>query len=536
MGTKLGRNEMPSGHSVDDFKCFGPAATKDGEFGSTMLADMGCFMQEGVDSNKYYHGAVVQSTKTDEWFAYFEYGRVGAANPAYQFVKCTSKDDAIREYVKQLESKNVKRGVWVTHAKLGQQLEPKKDKNGKPKDLYVVRPLATRSTGLPDAKTITQNEGAKAQPKKKTKSSSPKKTSNVDPQTVSLMRDLSVATVSYTRSNIVGDSLPTQSAIDEARDILAEATRRVGVVGDSVDDQVNDTELKDYTRLVYGRIAKKKDRNVPPEKWILNQDNIQMWLSDLDAFENALYATGAIDQDEQHDPLGGMDLTMKWLSPKDKTGEFIRFWMPKATKNRHGWVGNMRVKNVWSVDRAGDQRKLSTIQKAIAKNGAKVGRGDKPFHQPTTRPDLNKEDGKIYKNSNTAMLFHGTRSVNVSGILREALRMPRQLVGVVITGAMFGPGLYFADDWKKSAGYTSLRGSYWSGGSGSVKSRGAFMFVCDVALGTPFVAPGPRGYTAPPTGSHCVFGKAGASQVQNNEWIIYKPEQNKLSYLVEFEA
>lgn len=133
------------------------------------------------------------------------------------------------------------------------------------------------------------------------------------------------------------------------------------------------------------------------------------------------------------------------------------------------------------------------------------------------------------------MVFHGTRSVNVPGILRENLRLPKQLVGVVITGAMFGGGLYWADDWKKSAGYTSGY-SRWGGGSGSVSGRHAFMFIADTALGNPFVAPGPRGYTEPPRGHHCVFGKANVSQVMNNEFITFDRSQHQLRYLVEFSA
>ena len=76
---------------------------------------------------------------------------------------------------------------------------------------------------------------------------------------------------------------------------------------------------------------------------------------------------------------------------------------------------------------------------------------------------------KRYRDSNTGLLFHGTRSVNCVGLLRESFRQPKELVGVTITGAMFGQGVaYTADDWKKSAGYTSLRGSYWSSGGGYV--------------------------------------------------------------------
>src|SRR5437879_4583385 len=38
VGTKLGKNEFPSAHGADDFKCFGPPALKDGEFESCKIA------------------------------------------------------------------------------------------------------------------------------------------------------------------------------------------------------------------------------------------------------------------------------------------------------------------------------------------------------------------------------------------------------------------------------------------------------------------------------------------------------------------
>jgi len=52
MATKLGRKVIPSGHTKSDFECFGPPAIKDAEFDDCMIADMGCFNQDGsVDSN-----------------------------------------------------------------------------------------------------------------------------------------------------------------------------------------------------------------------------------------------------------------------------------------------------------------------------------------------------------------------------------------------------------------------------------------------------------------------------------------------------
>jgi poly [ADP-ribose] polymerase len=187
---------------------------------------------------------------------------------------------------------------------------------------------------------------------------------------------------------------------------------------------------------------------------------------------------------------------------------------------------------MWRVERHDDKGRIPSVQEEVLGEKPKIG--ERPLHQPDKRLDLSPGALKRFSASNTSLLFHGTRSVNVSGILRESLRLPKTLVGVVITGAMFGPGLYFADDWKKSAGYTSLQNSYWSGGAGSVKGRSAFMFAVDVVLGNPFVAPGAKGYTSPPDGHHSIFGKAGASGVQNNEFIVFKRDQHQLRYLVEF--
>ena len=539
MGTKLGQKDFPSGHGSNDFDCFGPPAEKDGQFDGTMICDCGCFTQDGKDSNKYYHAAVVQSKKTQAWYAYFEWGRTGASSPAFQFVECHSKSDAESEYVAQLHSKNDKRGQWVTIAGI-QTLRAKPGK-----DCYLVRPQATRSTGLPSARTITMKEdvvAAKAakglsQPvddgKKKGRT---KPARIVDTQTASLMRDLNVATVTYTRSAMADAALPTLVAINEGKDILTEAKKRLVVVGDSVDAQVNDDELKQLTYTLYMRIPKKKERNAAVADWILSSNNIMVWEQDLDAFESALATKDLGDIQEETDPLSGIPVQMEWVSPTSEVGQFIHGWAPGATANKHSWCGDMKLKNVWRVQRTdqGPTRFDAMQQKILA---AKPVVSERPLFQPKGgRVDLPRDLQLKYSQTNTALLFHGTRSVNVSGILREGLRLPKQLVGVVITGAMFGPGQYYADDWKKSAGYCSLDKSYWSRGSGTVRGRHAFMFLIDVVLGQPFVAPGPRGYTSPPNNCHCVFGKAGHSQVQNNEWIVFDAAQHQMKYLMEFAA
>lgn len=527
MGRKLDKNAFPPNHVAEDFQCFGPPALKDGEFDLVKIADLGCFTQDGKDSNKYYHAAIVKSRKTGAFYVYFEWGRTGSKNPNFQFVECGSESDAQREFAAQLHDKNDRRGEWssvggirVLRAKTG-------------KDCYLVRPQATRSTGLPDAKCIKANDGpAKTVVEAKktdvaTTTAATKRRS--DAQTLALLRDLGQATVSYTRGSMADSSLPTQTAITEARSFLAEAKKRLKVVGPNEDDQVADKDLVSITSLMYGRIPKKKALHCPPKDWILNAGNIGMWELDLDAFESALH-TDQQTEAQVNDPLDGQPYFLEWMDPKSKEGEWLYKWWPNATLNRHGHVGAMKIRNMWKVERFGDRELISKSQDALLKS--KLSFTERPLHQPKGRFDMDESEYKRYRDTNTSMLFHGTRRVNVTGILREMLRLPSQLVGVVITGAMFGPGCYWADDWKKSAGYTD--GGYYDRGGRGGNGRGCFMFVGDVVLGNPWVAPSSGGYTSPPRGHHCIFGKAGHSGVVNNEWITFQRNHMELRYLAEF--
>ncbi len=538
MGNKLEKDSFPNGTNPEDFKCFGPVATKDGEFDSAKMVDLGCFTQDGKDSNKGYHAAIVQNIKTSKWYCYFSWGRTDVLAKggkwAFQFVECDSEADAQKEFASQVMSKNVKRGEWV---KVG-SVNVLRAKPGK--DVYVVRSLTTRSTGLPDAKTIKINDGGKALPAASSSSAEVKKAAAkqraIDATTAKLLKDLSVATVEFTRGAMADKSLPTQSALDEARMLLTEAEKLVLKIGDNVEHQVKNNDLRQVTYALYGRVPKAKPIGAAEHTWILSQTNITNWRQDLDAFESALYADTDLST-PQTDPYGGMQLDMEWIDPNTQMGKFLYDWWPGATRNRHGWVpGKMRILNLWKVDRHDDRGQLEKVVDEFGAKKLKIT--ERPLHQEKVqhRPDLDPAIAKKFWDTNTGFLFHGTRSVNVSGILRKSILLPKQLVGVSINGAMFGPGKYWADDWKKSAGYTSLPGSVWSRGDGAVRGRSAFMFAGEVVLGEAFLAPGPRGYTEPPQQKHCVFGKADHSGVANNEWITFRPDQDRLKYLIEFDV
>lgn len=545
MAKKLGKSSYPAGHGPNDFQCFGPPALEDGNFDTCKIADMGSFSQDDKDSNKYYHAAVVKSKINGLFYTYFEWGRVGASSPQFQMIECSSEAEAQEEFASQCHEKNDKRGVWATVAGI-------RTLTAKPKkDVYLVRQLTTRSTGLPDAKTIKYiDPNTKPKPDPKAPSgaaatggviASPKKP-KADPHTSRLLQDLIGGTIKYTRSAMADDSLPTQKSIDDGRTILLEAQKRVGVVGDDIDAQIADKELRVFSSELYRRIPKVKKVGTPDSVWILSGNNILSWQQDLDAFESALTGQQQVEDASEEDSFHGLPLHMEWVDPKSDLGKFLYFWWPKATANRHGNVGTMQIKNLWKVDRHGDDDKFSKMQDKIYADleGKKVS--ERPLFQPSERHDVNPKRREVFGVSNTALLFHGTRTVNVKGILEKSLLLPKQLVGVAINGAMFGPGLYWADDWKKSAGYTSLRGSIWSGGGGTVSGRAAFMFAADVTVGEPHVAPGPHGYTSPPKGTHCIFGmgrnhgQTRYSGVENNEWIVFQNAQSRLKYLIEFDT
>jgi poly [ADP-ribose] polymerase len=82
-------------------------------------------------------------------------------------------------------------------------------------------------------------------------------------------------------------------------------------------------------------------------------------------------------------------------------------------------------------------------------------------------------------NVQTELLWHGSRNENWWSIIRTGLVL--KPTNAVITGKMFGYGIYFAPSARKSIGYTSLEGSYWARGG----SPFGFMGLYDVAYGTP---------------------------------------------------
>ena len=136
---------------------------------------------------------------------------------------------------------------------------------------------------------------------------------------------------------------------------------------------------------------------------------------------------------------------------------------------------------------------------------------------------------------NTKLLFHGSRNENWWSIINSGLVL--KPTNAVITGKMFGYGIYYAPKARKSLGYTSLSGSYWTRGN----SSSGFMALMDVAYGKPYdVYSFDSKYydfnyeklQQACKGANCLHAHEG-SMLRNDEIIIYKEEQCTIRYLIE---
>jgi hypothetical protein len=132
-------------------------------------------------------------------------------------------------------------------------------------------------------------------------------------------------------------------------------------------------------------------------------------------------------------------------------------------------------------------------------------------------------DKETFGDHNHALLWHGTKAQNVRHILKTGFKIP----DFFSNGWMFGPGIYLADEARKSQNYASAR------------YGDTMMFLCEAKLGDAFLAPDAGSYKQAPHPYHHVFGKAGHTRswggtLRMNEFIVYKTSQVTIRYLVTY--
>lgn len=128
----------------------------------------------------------------------------------------------------------------------------------------------------------------------------------------------------------------------------------------------------------------------------------------------------------------------------------------------------------------------------------------------------------------TKLLWHGSRNENWISIIKKSLMLNPN---AVITGKMWGNGIYFAPSSMKSWGYTSS--GYWTGGNAGT----VFMGLYETAYGTPYIPDqlmkGTKEFLNKEK-ANCIHANKGVCGLANDEIIFFDEDAVCIQYLVEF--
>lgn len=180
-----------------------------------------------------------------------------------------------------------------------------------------------------------------------------------------------------------------------------------------------------------------------------------------------------------------------------------------------------------------DNKDIAVIRTALGNMSSSFSRAWKVTNLETQ--DKFDDFVKENKIKETKLLFHGSRNENWWSIINTGLVL--RPTNAVITGKMFGYGLYFAPKAEKSIGYTSLRGSYWANGHSDV----GYLALISVAYGKPYDVYsfdnkyGSFNYEKLQKtckGANSLHAHAG-KMLRNDEIVVYNESQCTIKYLIE---
>lgn len=307
--------------------------------------------------------------------------------------------------------------------------------------------------------------------------------------------------------NVSAESV-TEAQISEAQDILDSMVKADEWIAL---DEMNERLIKLYS--VIPRKMNKVTNYLIPESVLLKKggktDGITFNKTGLDAFYKLI--------GRQQDILDSMGAQVQIIA-SSKDQENVGKTLLQAM--------NLEVSPITD-----DDRKI-ILNKLAKETSARFHQGFRVTNLITQkRFDSNKN--KI-KNKTTDLLWHGSRNENWWSILGTGLLL--RPTNVVVTGKMFGYGLYFADRAKKSIGYTSLDGSYWAGGTAASGYLGLFDVHIGKILETEdnikFYDMTEDRLRKIYSGYHSLFAKK-SRWLYNNEVIIYNQNQCTIKYIVE---
>lgn len=228
------------------------------------------------------------------------------------------------------------------------------------------------------------------------------------------------------------------------------------------------------------------------------------------------------------DQYKALNTELYLIDHKDDLFKWIDSLVQETRASNHRHLGKIKVLNIWKAHKGEEYNSFIKKAELVAKECGRHTIPDILKKFVPNRNDVAKEIQELYKNANVIPLWHGSKTVNASNILKSGLKI--RPAGVQINGGMYGLGLYFASMSTKSINYTSINSSYWAGGNDSV----AYIFLNDCVLGNQKIADRSYQYNAQNIKpNHSVWAKSG-SAVINDEYMIYDTTQQHIRYFIEF--
>ncbi|MGW8180642.1 MAG: WGR domain-containing protein, partial [bacterium] len=320
----------------------------------------------------------------------------------------------------------------------------------------------------------------------------------------------------------------SKEQIDKGRNVLDDCKTRV-----LAKKKTANPEYDRLTSQFYSLIPHVLPHKINPDTLRLDTiDKIMEKHDTLDTFLDAKNVQSVLGKGSLvDDKYKQLKAELAWIDPQDPVYEWIEKLLHSTRARNHGWLGNVKIYNIYALKRnsEGDH-----FNHTLAKIAEEVKNPTKPRYTKLTRPDLTKEDRKLFTKANVWPLWHGTRPQNMVGIITRGLLIRPS--GAVHTGSMFGDAIYSAEASSKAMNYCGCRGAYWSGSSNNDR---VFVFLQDVIVGNAHIVQRSQFFRQPPKGCHSVYAVPGGGLV-NSENMIYQQagagQQHRMRYIVEFQS
>lgn len=323
----------------------------------------------------------------------------------------------------------------------------------------------------------------------------PKTVSDSSPEGQFLEQLSRFAKKSISTNYIVSSEAVTPQMVDEAQAILSQIAGKVNIHGRQ--QKPNPSDINDMLIRLF-KVIPRRMRDV--HDYLLDKDLD----TDLDKAQQLLqYEQDVLDTMSGQVTLSQTSKTVQSTNLADLMGVKVSLVTDRAIIDK--------IRNMMGP---GYDRKLKKVYKVT--NIKTEDRMDN--HRPRLREHK------------TELFWHGSRNENWFNILQTGLLIRPS--GAVYTGSMFGDGIYFADQYRKSENYTSLSGSYWARGSSGM----AYISLFDVLVGkqkhihhTDYSLSHSR---LEREGFDSVFAHGGAD-LRNNEYVVYLPDQCSVKFVLE---